>query len=48
MPVNFDSDEVLPTFGQYASMLQEAAPELFTGEYTVMTEFGRSLCAKAC
>jgi hypothetical protein len=48
MPVNFESDDIRPTFREYAMMLEEAAPELFTGEFQVVTEFGRSLCAKVC
>ena len=46
LPVNFDSDEVSPTFADYASELQQHVPELFTGKYTVKTEFGRSIFAK--
>lgn len=46
LPVNFDSDEVTPTFAEYAARLSQAAPVLFTGEYRVKTEFGRSLFAK--
>lgn len=46
LPVNFDSEEVRPTFSEYASALQKAVPELFSGEYIGKTEFGRSIFAK--
>lgn len=46
LPVNFDSDEVKPSFADYAGMLQQKVPELFSGKYTVKTEFGRSIFAK--
>ena len=46
LPVNFDSDEVTPTFADYAEALHETAPALFSGRYRVKTEFGRSLMAK--
>ena len=46
LPVNFASEEVTPTFADYAAILREKAPELFNGEYLVKTEFGRSIFAK--
>ncbi|MET7516487.1 diaminopimelate decarboxylase [Streptomyces sp. NPDC005480] len=46
LPVNFASDEVTPTFAQYARLLRETVPGLFDGRYTLVTEFGRSLLAK--
>lgn len=46
LPVNFESDEVTPTFADYAEALRGTAPELFRGRYRVKTEFGRSLMAK--
>lgn len=46
LAVNFDSDEVVPTFGDYADLLQRHAPALFDGRYRVKTEFGRSVYAK--
>ena len=46
LPVNFDSDEITPTFSDYANSLSQAVPELFTGKYRVKTEFGRSIFAK--
>lgn len=47
LPVNFASDQVLPTFKQYSDTLAKAVPELFTGEFNVITEFGRAVIAKA-
>jgi diaminopimelate decarboxylase len=46
LPVNFDSEAVSPTFDEFAAALERAAPELFSGEYRVITEFGRSILAK--
>ncbi|MEU3458712.1 diaminopimelate decarboxylase [Streptomyces sp. NPDC006733] len=47
LPVNFASDEVTPTFGAYARVLRDTVPGLFDGRYGLVTEFGRSLLAKA-
>lgn len=47
LPVNFASDEVTPTFDTYARLLRATVPGLFDGRYTLVTEFGRSLLAKA-
>jgi diaminopimelate decarboxylase len=47
LPVNFDSDEVKPGFAEYADALRQRVPELFSGKYTVKTEFGRSIFAKS-
>lgn len=47
LPVNFRSDDVTPTFADHRAALQAAAPRLFDGTYTVVTEFGRALTAKA-
>jgi diaminopimelate decarboxylase len=46
LPVNFDSEEVTPTFADYAGLLRERVPALFSGEYRVRTEFGRTIFAK--
>jgi len=46
LPVNFDSEEARPSFADYAAALQANVPELFSGKYTVKTEFGRSIFAK--
>ncbi|MDB1088357.1 diaminopimelate decarboxylase [Streptomyces sp. ACA25] len=47
LPVNFASDEVTPTFRDYARLLRAEVPGLFDGRYGLVTEFGRSLTAKA-
>eukprot|EP01134_Creolimax_fragrantissima_P001662 CFRG1662T1 len=49
LSVNFSSEVCTPTFTEYASMLRENIPELFTPDAfdCVITEFGRSLVAKA-
>jgi diaminopimelate decarboxylase len=46
LPVNFTSDEVRPSFRDYADMLRAAVPGLFDGRYGLVTEFGRALLAK--
>ncbi|MEV6550156.1 diaminopimelate decarboxylase [Streptomyces sp. NPDC051597] len=46
LPVNFASDEVSPTYGEYARLLRAEVPGLFDGSYALVTEFGRSLLAK--
>ncbi len=46
LPVNFESDEVSPTYGEYAAILRDNVPALFSGEFQVITEFGRSIMAK--
>jgi diaminopimelate decarboxylase len=49
LSVNFNSDEVTPTFGQYADALKKAIPELFdeNSEFKMITEFGRAIVMKA-
>jgi diaminopimelate decarboxylase len=47
LPVNFASDTMSPTFEDYAALLRAAIPQLFDGSVRVITEFGRSLIAKA-
>ena len=50
LSVNFLSDEVSPTFQQYADALREGVPELFAQDSPfslVVTEFGRAVLAKA-
>ena len=45
---NMDSELVTPTFGEYAQVLERAAPSLFSdSRRTVVTEFGRALTSKA-
>ena len=46
LPVNFDSEEIEPTFKFYSDLLRENVPQLFSGDFKVMTEFGRSVAAK--
>eukprot|EP01100_Stratorugosa_tubuloviscum_P005380 TRINITY_DN2408_c0_g2_i1.p1 TRINITY_DN2408_c0_g2~~TRINITY_DN2408_c0_g2_i1.p1 ORF type:complete len:511 (-),score=236.46 TRINITY_DN2408_c0_g2_i1:44-1423(-) len=52
LSVNFDSDEIKPTFKDYEHVLQQNIPELFrlgsdsSWPESVSTEFGRSLIAK--
>lgn len=47
LPVNFESDDITPTFADHRAVLEAAAPSLFDGTYTLVTEFGRALTAKA-
>ncbi len=46
LPVNFKTEENEITFAQWSSVLQAKVPELFSGKYNVITEFGRRLLAK--
>lgn len=46
LPVDFDTDEPISHFDDYVSALQEGAPRLFSGDYSIVTEFGRSILAK--
>jgi diaminopimelate decarboxylase len=46
LPVNFSSDEVKPTFAEYAALIEQHVPILFTDKYQVKTEFGRAIAAK--
>lgn len=47
LPVNFNSAEVTPTFAEYAAALRDKVPSLFDADFTVKTEFGRSIFAKS-
>ncbi|MFG3260398.1 diaminopimelate decarboxylase [Streptomyces sp. NPDC048172] len=47
LPVNFASDAVDPSYAEYARLLAGEVPGLFDGTYGLVTEFGRSLLAKA-
>lgn len=47
LPVNFDGDEITPSFEEYARLLAATVPGLFDGRYGIVTEFGRALLAKA-
>ncbi|MEV7420875.1 diaminopimelate decarboxylase [Streptomyces sp. NPDC089919] len=46
LPVDFTSDAPGPGYAGYVAALRAAVPGLFTGEYGLVTEFGRSLLAK--
>lgn len=46
LPVNFGSDEVTLSYGDYVDALRSAVPELLDGRYALVTEFGRSVLAK--
>lgn len=46
LAVNYHGEAVSPSFSDYARVLRHRVPELFTGQYRVLTEFGRSLMAK--
>jgi diaminopimelate decarboxylase len=46
LPVNFSSDEIKPSFQDYAEVLKAEVPLLFTDKYQVKTEFGRAIVAK--
>jgi len=46
LPVNFTSDEVTPSFQEYADILKATVPLIFTDKYQVKTEFGRAIVAK--
>lgn len=47
LPVNFASDEYTPSMQTYVQQLQEGIPTLFSGKFHIITEFGRSVVAKA-
>eukprot|EP01102_Stenamoeba_stenopodia_P021551 TRINITY_DN8719_c0_g1_i3.p1 TRINITY_DN8719_c0_g1~~TRINITY_DN8719_c0_g1_i3.p1 ORF type:complete len:373 (-),score=80.98 TRINITY_DN8719_c0_g1_i3:94-1134(-) len=48
LPVNFDGEEITPTFAEYCAFLKQRVPKLFDISLftTVITEFGRSVVAK--
>ncbi|WP_209370917.1 diaminopimelate decarboxylase [Brevibacterium renqingii] len=45
LSVNFEGEDVTPTFAEYRAVLEEQVPELF--DFDIVTEFGRALLAKA-
>jgi diaminopimelate decarboxylase len=47
LPVSFLSDADDPEFSDYASVLRKHVPDLFSGEFKVITEFGRAVIAKS-
>lgn len=46
LTVNFNDEAVTPSHKEYAAVLEQRVPELFSGKYRVLTEFGRSIMAK--
>lgn len=46
LPVDFETDTPLAGFEGYVAELSKGAPRLFSGDYAVVTEFGRSILAK--
>lgn len=46
LPVNFTSEEVTPSFQEYADILKATVPLIFTKKYQIKTEFGRAIVAK--
>ncbi|EGC35371.1 hypothetical protein DICPUDRAFT_152297 [Dictyostelium purpureum] len=46
LSVNFDTEQSKPTFTDYANHLKSILPELFNGDFLLITEFGRSYWAK--
>jgi diaminopimelate decarboxylase len=47
LPVAYRPGERAPGFGDYARALAERAPRLFSGEWRLVTEFGRAVWASA-
>ena len=45
LSVNFDGEDVTPTFAEYRAVLEDLVPGLF--DFDIVTEFGRALLAKA-
>ena len=45
LPVSYRGDQVAPTHSEYATALRGAVPELWDGDLSLVTEFGRSLHA---
>ena len=46
LPVDFATDTPISRFDDYVAALTEGAPRLFSGDYSIVTEFGRSILAK--
>ena len=46
LPVDFATDNPISAFDDYVAALSEGAPRLFSGDYEIVTEFGRSILAK--
>ncbi|MEV8338263.1 diaminopimelate decarboxylase [Leucobacter sp. NPDC077196] len=46
LPVDFETDAPIAAFDEYVAELHEGASRLFSGDYAIVTEFGRSILAK--
>jgi diaminopimelate decarboxylase len=46
LPVNFASEDITPSFQDYADVLKKIVPIIFTNKYQIKTEFGRAIVAK--
>lgn len=46
LPVNFGDEANVITFQEWSDILRNRVPELFTGDYNVITEYGRRFLAK--
>jgi diaminopimelate decarboxylase len=47
LPVNFESEMYTPDIPAFSAMLRQRVPELYTGEFQAITEYGRWYLAKA-
>ncbi|WP_243439110.1 diaminopimelate decarboxylase [Fundidesulfovibrio soli] len=47
LPATYRPDNPAPGFADYAALLRQRCPELFTGEMELVTEFGRAVFAGA-
>ncbi|MFJ8622301.1 diaminopimelate decarboxylase [Kitasatospora sp. NPDC093550] len=47
LPVDFTGDRMTPDYREYVERLRAHAPALFSGEFGLVTEFGRSVLAKS-
>lgn len=48
LPATYRLDEPKPSLAEYARALEQAVPQLFTGQWNLITEFGRKVWANAC
>lgn len=46
LPVDFETDQPVSAFEEYVAALYAGAPRVFSGDYALITEFGRSILAK--
>ena len=47
LPVNFDTEEYTPKIPDVVALLKDKVPELFSGDFAMMTEYGRWYLAKS-